>query len=266
MTSVLIVSATVGRVELRRCADSIQQQTHSDVRHLVVVDGVERAAGAESALDGIVGSKPLELVVLPRRTGHSGHFGYRIYGALPLLADEDLVLFLDEDNWFDSDHVETCVDTLRTTGASWAYALRRICMGEGEPACDDDCDSLGFWPKLASLSTDNLSPDEAERHGRYPNLVDSSCYALPRELACAVAPLWQSLHADSVVGSHLVQHYEGACTGRVTVNYALGGGSGTPVSWFLDGNRAVRERYGATQLPWRSAPKAVGPGSIPHSA
>jgi len=156
---------------------------------------------------------------------------------------------------------------MATTGASWAYALRSICSEDGEQICADDCDSLGYWPKYATILPDGvLETDEAGMHKRYPNLVDSSCYFLPRRIACTVAPLWQALHADSVVPSFLVQRYAGACTGNSTVNYALGGGSSTPADWFIDGNERLAELYGQASFPWRGAPREIPPGIIEHPA
>lgn len=235
------------------------------MRHLVVVDGPRFAASADEALAGINHHERIEVLVLPRNTGHSEHYGYRIYGALPLLVDDDIVCFLDEDNWFDGDHVSSAVDALKTTGAEWAYSLRRICTERGETICEDDSDSLGHWPKFATLLTENeLSRPEMDFHARYPHLVDSSCYILPRSVACALAPLWQEMHADSVVPSFLVREHTGVCTGRSTLNYALGGSSGTPDHWFTYGNRGIREVYGTGPLPWRQAPRKLGPGFLEH--
>jgi Glycosyltransferases, probably involved in cell wall biogenesis len=264
--SVVVISASVGRPAVRRCAESVQAQDYPRVRHLVVVDGPEFAAGATQALADISQRKPLDIVVLPQNTGHSKHYGYRIYGAMPLLVDDDIVCYLDEDNWFDPDHVSVMVKALRATGADWAYSLRRICADDGSVICEDDSDSLGYWPKSATILPEGWLDDPAEvlMHKTYPNLVDSSCYALPRPLACSVAPLWQELHADSVVPSFLVPRHSGVCTGRSTVNYTLGGGTGTPPEWFTDGNQILRGLYGPGPFPWRRSPRRLGPGSIPH--
>jgi glycosyltransferase involved in cell wall biosynthesis len=263
--SVVVITASVGRAALRRCAESVQVQDYITVRHLVVVDGPDYSAGATRALADVSRVKQLDVLVLPQNTGHSHHFGYRIYGALPLLADDDVVCYLDEDNWFEPEHVASGIDAMTTTGASWAYALRRICSDDGKQICADDCDSLGYWPKFATMMPDGyLETSEAAMHRRYPNLVDSSCYFLPRRIACTVASLWQAPHADSVVPSFLVRRYAGACSGKSTVNYALGGSSGTPAEWFTEGNDWLRARYGQAPLPWRRRPRKLPPGIIGH--
>lgn len=263
--TVVIITASVGHPGLRRCAESVQDQDYPALRHLVVVDGAGYAGAATDALAMIRRDKPLDLMVLPRNTGHSEHYGYRIYGALPLLVDEDVVCFLDEDNWIEPTHVTSGIAALANTGAAWAYALRAICNDDGEPICVDDSDSLGYWPKFATLlSPGDLQPDEAARHHRDPYLVDSSCYFLPRQLACRLSTHWQELHADSAVASYLVRNHSSTCLGRNTVNYSLGGGSGTPADWFRDGNARLRERYGAASLPWRGTPRRLAPGGGVH--
>jgi glycosyltransferase involved in cell wall biosynthesis len=265
--TVVVITASMGRAELRRCAESVQQQEFANVRHLVVVDGAEYSSGAARALENVSPSKQLDVLVLPWNTGHADNYGYRIYGAMSLLVDDDIICFLDDDNWFDADHVSAAIGALRSTDASWAYSLRRIWTENGVPVCDDDSNSLGYWPKFASmLSVWEIERTEKAMHMRYPNLVDTSCYVLPRQVACAVAPLLQGPEADSVVSSLLVQEYTGVCSGKSTVNYALGGGSGAPADWFTDGNQRIRELYGSAPLPWRQTPQKVGPGSLQHPA
>lgn len=263
--SVVIITASTGRPDLRRCAQSVQQQDFDRVRHLVVVDGPEYAADAAKALDGVGAGKRRDVLVMPWNTGHKIHYGYRVYGAMSCVVDEDIVCFLDEDNWLDSDHVSSAVGALLATGAEWAYSLRRIWTHDGAPVADDNCDSLGYWPKFASmLSVWEIEPEQKARHARQPHLVDTSCYALPRPLAAAMAPLMQELEADSVVSSFLVQQHAGACSGKSTVNYALGGGSGIPADWFTDGNDRIKQLYGSAALPWRQAPRLLGPGALGH--
>lgn len=265
--TVAVVTASLGKTVLRRCAESVQLQDFANVRHLVVVDGPAYWSRVTKALENVSPSKQLDIVVLPWNTGHSIHYGYRIYGAMSLLVDDDIVCFLDEDNWLDSDHVSSAIEALQNTGANWAYSLRKIWTEDGVAICDDDSDSLGYWPKFASmLSVWEIERAQKARHTKYPNLVDTSCYVLPRQVACAVASLLQELEADSVVSSFLVQEYTGVCSGKSTVNYALGGGSGTPADWFTDGNRRIHELYGSAPLPWRQAPRKLGPGSLQHPA
>jgi hypothetical protein len=263
--SVVIITASTGRPDLRRCAQSVQQQDFDRVRHLVVVDGPEYAAAAAQALDGVGAGKQRDVMVLPWNAGHKIHYGYRVYGAMSCVVDEDIVCFLDEDNWLDSGHVSAAAAALLATGADWAYTLRRIWTHDGEPVADDDCDSLGYWPRFASmLSVRETEPRRKAWPARNPHLVDTNCYALPRPLALAVAPLMQEAGADSVVASLLVQQHAGACTGTSTVNYALGGGSGLRAGWFTDGNDRIRQLYGSAALPWRQAPRRLGPGPLGH--
>jgi glycosyltransferase involved in cell wall biosynthesis len=263
--SVVVITASVGRTTLRRCVESVRKQDFANVRHLVVVDGPEYESDAARSLRGITPDERLDVLVLPTNSGRPNNYGYRVYGAMSLLVNEDVICFLDEDNWIDPDHVSSAVDTLQRTGAGWAYALRRVCTDEGEPICDDDSDSLGYWPKFASmLSVWEIDRVEKATHEEFPNLVDTSCYVLPQPVVRAVAPRLFGWNADSEVASYLVREQVGACTGKSTVNYALGGTSGNLAEWFTDGNRRIQELYGSDPLPWRQAPRKLGPGSLQH--
>lgn len=262
--SVVVVTASIGHPALRRCIRSVEDQTYPNLRHLIAVDGQRCESAVKKLLDEVDPRIKLDALVVPYQTGHSGYFGYRLYGAMPLLVDEDIVVYLDEDNWYEPDHVASCVQALTSTGVSWVYAMRTIRSAHGAWLCDDDCDSLGFWSKYATLLDESsLSSEELVRHRAHPNLVDTSCLALDRTLAIRIAPLWSNRHADSVVATHLVENFAGACTGRSTVNYALGGGSGTHVEWFVEGNRQLVERHRGS-LPWRVGVHRLEPGSRSH--
>lgn len=69
--SVVVITASVGRAELRRCIESVQKQDLANMRHLVVVDGPEYRADAARSLDGVDPDDKLEVLVLPHNTGQS---------------------------------------------------------------------------------------------------------------------------------------------------------------------------------------------------
>lgn len=108
--SVSIVTATHRRsdVLLGRCIPSVQAQTYSPVEHLVVIDGPDPALvwqlerfGYRAAAD-----HRRRLVELGRNWGMVGNAA-RAVGAF--LAAGDWICYLDDDNEFDPDHVETMV-------------------------------------------------------------------------------------------------------------------------------------------------------------
>src|SRR5579871_5248921 len=106
--TVTVVTATTGHSELRRAIESVAIQTYARWEHHVFVDGPEWKERADAAIDEIDDDR-LKVVHLPFATGKGGWNGHRIYAAAPYLASSDYVCWLDDDNWFDQNHLETLV-------------------------------------------------------------------------------------------------------------------------------------------------------------
>lgn len=240
MNAVVITPATGAR-ELLQCVRSVQAQRYRRLRHLVVVDGPAFAAPVRRVLRAVRGRRvPLDVLQLPRNTGGGGMMGHRIYAAVPHLVDEDLVLFLDEDNWFDPDHVGALVAAVRKGRLDWAFSLRKIVDRGGAPIANDDCESLGRWPIWWS----------DRRNPQY--LVDTSCFAVRREVWVRLCWVWHNPRgADRLVTHLLRDHFPRfGGSGRYSLNYRLGSGADSPVpSFFLKGNAAMKRRY-PRGFPW----------------
>ncbi|HYV47670.1 MAG TPA: glycosyltransferase family A protein [Myxococcaceae bacterium] len=237
----VVITPTTGAPELLQCARSVQAQTYRRLRHLVVVDGPQFAARARRVLRAVRGRRvPLDVLQLPRNTGGRLYMGHRIYAASPHLVDEDLVLFLDEDNWYEPDHVAALVSAVRRGRLDWAYSLRKVVDRGGALIARDDCESLGRWPIWNS-------PRGAPRY-----LVDTSCFAVRREVLIGISFVWhQPRGADRVVTELLRdQHPRHGCSGRYSLNYRLGSGPDSPVAeFFLAGNAAMARRH-PRGFPW----------------
>ena len=239
--NVVVITPATGARELLACARSVQAQTYRRLRHLVVVDGPKFAAPVRRVLRAVRPRRvPVDVLQLPQNTGAGGLMGHRIYAAMPHLVNEDLVLFLDEDNWYDPDHVAALVAAVRRGKLQWAFSLRKIVDRRGALIARDDCESLGRWPIWWSN----------ERAPQY--LVDTSCFAVRREVLVRVCSAWhQPRGADRVV-THLLRdsfpRFGGS--GRYSLNYRLGGGPDSAVpSFFLEGNARMAKRY-PRGFPW----------------
>lgn len=233
--STVVIVPTVGSPELTQCVTSVLEQTYGNTTCLVVVDGVDFVPTVVERLAGISG---YEMLTLPYNTGAGGHNGQRIRASIPALVPHDVVLFTDEDNWFESNHVETCVASL-AQGSQWCYSLRQIASKEGKVLGPDNCESLGRWPVWVS-----------DQHF----MVDTSCYCLPREIAARMGPAWLTggWGEDRQFYANLSRFFpDFACTGSYTVNYRLGGNPNS-VNWefFQQGNVKMAERY-PEGLPWQ---------------
>lgn len=246
--SVVIITPTTGSKDLTACLESVHEQTYKNVRHLVVVDGLDYYTHALDELGAYYGADQL---ILPTNVGGNGWYGHKIYAAVPYLVDEDVVMFLDQDNWLMPDHVETMINTL-DKGADWAYSLRVIRDKNGEFLCYDNCESLGKWPAWTS-----------HVQGETYYHIDTSCYAVPREiLVRGVCGAWYGKWGqDRKFFSILKQHFPNfEYTGKHTVNYRLAGNEGSvKPEFFIEGNKVMEKHYKPlfyNMFPWE-LPKDV---------
>jgi glycosyltransferase involved in cell wall biosynthesis len=249
MTRVTILTASTGRPALARCIESVATQTHKDIQHLIFADGEEAGHRINHIVAMRDKSVPApDVINLPYSVGKDRWNGHRIYGAGTFLADDksEYLMFLDDDNTIDSNHVESLLaEFAKPSPPAWAYSLRKITDEAGNFLCNDDCESLGLWPSI--LSTKD----------RKDNFVDVNCYFLPRKLAVAIAPVWYRKfrepgqpEIDRVIAANLMPLRHINCTKQYTVNYAVGGSAlSVQPDFFKYGNAAMLKAYNGI-LPW----------------
>jgi glycosyltransferase involved in cell wall biosynthesis len=244
---VTVVTPTTGDRRVLRAVESVAAQSHGNIQHLVVIDN----PGAPAEIKAAIRQHKVDVIELPYATGQDRFQGHRIYGASAFLGKGDYFCFLDEDNWFDADHVASLVEVVKR-GFAWAFSFRKIMDREGNFICNDDCESLGKWPSIL---------------GDHDYLVDTSCYLLPRTIAVQSSPIWFrrtrepfSPDPDRALVGLLRQHklsYEASM--RYTVNYRVGN---TELSvckeFFVQGNRRMLQKYQGN-LPWKARNVAAPP-------
>jgi hypothetical protein len=237
----LVITPTTGAPELTDAIESVITQTYKDVDHLIVVDGFDFSSRVDRTLSdgGIVFGDRINRVDLPYNTGGGGFYGHRIMAAFSHLVNHDLVFFLDQDNWFDPDHVATLVQEITQYNLDWAYSLRKIYNKDKQYVCDDNCESLGRWP----VWVDEIS-----------HLIDSSSYCFKTSFLRQVGHVWDyGWGADrrfyTILKDHF-KHQNYTCTGKHTLCYRLGGNEGSVTGeFFVEGNRKVQEKYNG-KFPW----------------
>jgi glycosyltransferase involved in cell wall biosynthesis len=236
MPKTLVVTPTIGTKHLRRCIEGVQAQTMPGVEHLIVVDGVQHAQRVQQIVEPFLLKKPIHTLVLPFNTGAGGWNGHRIYASIPFLVDYEYLAFLDEDNWYDPEHVELLHRALASNrDAKWAFSLRKIVDKDGNFVANDNCESLGPLCHTVLAWEDFL--------------VDTSCYLLPLSVARTVAPHWMhrakqpgEVEADRAVVAALLGHrpvLPGACSATLTLNYRAAHGQGQ-TDFFQRGNAVMR--------------------------
>jgi glycosyltransferase involved in cell wall biosynthesis len=225
----MVITPTTGKDTVIQAIESVNNQT-IPTEHLLVIDGAK--ASYDLADMDYDWTKTLAMQ-LPENVGADGWYGHRVYAAMPLMVNADYVLFLDEDNWFEPNHVETMLNKIKSKDLMWAYSLRRICDERGEYVCDDDCESLGRYPTFYDHTI---------------NFVDTNCYCFRREFLVTVAHHfyggWGADRPFYKATSAALPSF--GCTGEATVNYRA---PERLLKMFAEGNKLMKDAY--KPLPWR---------------
>jgi glycosyltransferase involved in cell wall biosynthesis len=222
---IMVITPTTGKDTINRAMESVTNQT-IPTEHLIVEDG--KLTNMHIFETGM-----RKVMVLPENVGGNGWYGHRVYAAMPLMVNADYILFLDEDNWFEPNHVETMINKIKSKDLMWAYSLRRICDESGQYVCDDDCESLGRYPAVYDSTL---------------NFVDTNCYCFRREFLVTVAHSfygqWGADRPFYKSASTALPAF--GCTGEATVNYRA---PERLLEMFRGGNKIMKQAYKI--LPWR---------------
>ena len=226
---IMVITPTTGKDTVFKAIESVKAQT-IPTEHMLVIDGAKSWVNFNNK--GTIADICTH-VTLPENVGGNGWYGHRVYAAMPLMVNADYILFLDEDNWFEPNHVETMINKIKSKDLMWAYSLRKICNEAGEYVCDDDCESLGRYPPV---------------YDHLLNFVDTNCYCFKREYLVSVAHTfygqWGADRPFYKAASTNLPSF--GCTGEATVNYRA---PERLLGMFRQGNEDMKRAYG--DLPWR---------------
>jgi hypothetical protein len=178
---------------LRQCHESVAQQSYPCL-HVMVGDGAPVPELCNWSIDHIVLPKPHgDIGSTPRLVGSYHAIGLGI----------DAVAFLDADNWYRPDHVESLVRLSEATGASFLSSSRMLCR-----------------PDRSVIATcPNTDPTK---------FIDTSCMMFKRS-AFPVLAQWVLMPPYAhVIGDRVMLHYvkaagvQEAHSGQHSVFYRCG--------------------------------------------
>lgn len=224
--TVAIITATIGRPSLHRAIKSVQAQSYP-CRHYVFVDGEQYHAKTKEILKDY---PEVIAIYLPMNTGVNKMYNSYINAIAPFLATEEIICYLDDDNWYDKDHVKYLVSDMVNYQTQYAYSLRYYIDNNEEIICEDNDDALGYW-RLKDLFFDiELTiRDKLYTYAlksnllrTYDYLIDVNSYAINKSLAQALATTWikKGNGNDIQITKALIeQQITGICTGKRTVYY-----------------------------------------------
>ena len=241
--SAVVITPTRGIPELAQAMDSTEGQP---CEHWIVIDGAEHAEKA-AALIWAKQYTNKKIILLPENTGTPNNhwskkdgvkfFGNRVYAGISNLVNAEHVLFLDEDNWYEPNHVETMLEMIKQRDHEWAYSLRKCVNLAGEFICNDDCDSLGIFASWRNI-----------------NLVDMNCYCFKTEFLMKINTTlqtdyyWTDRLLSRVAVSTAKDFDSYGCTGLYTVNYRV---RPDAEIFFKQGNEFMQQLYNGN-FPWRA--------------
>jgi len=244
MKPALVITSTIGAPELARAYESVFKQDYTEIYYLVVIDGPEYQEKAESVLNNIPGiknNKCFYKCVLPFNTGRNGYYGHRIIAGFAHLTDFEYICLLDQDNWYEPNHVSSLIEIIEKNNCDWSYSLRKIYDENNNFVCNDDCASLGHWSVYGN-GTDFL--------------IDTSCYCYTNKFYRIYGTIWDygwgadGRFCTTVQKTFKQENFE--CTGLYTLNYQLHESSDFNFpEYFKNGNKLMEMTYGKNNLPWR---------------
>jgi glycosyltransferase involved in cell wall biosynthesis len=245
--SVTVLTPTIGSKKLYDCIESVQKQTYQNINHLIVADG----AAAYEKIDGMFNDNLYQIVktydlskitlsFVPYNTGGEGFYGHRIYAAYSHLVNTDYILFLDEDNWYEPDHVASLVEIMDRDELDFAFSLRKIYSPEKVFVAEDNCESLGLWPIYFT-------------HQNPQYLVDTSSYIFTKDMLIRAGHLWHhGWGGDRRFFNIVRDKFVYDCTRRHTMCYRLDGNSNSvDDKFFINGNQYNLDYYKG-ELPWKT--------------
>jgi glycosyltransferase involved in cell wall biosynthesis len=238
--TVTVITPTIGSPKLTDAMQSVLAQTYEHISHLIVVDGSQYfEAVTKHAYVPKQDRSIASITVTPNNTGGvgDGFYGHRIYAAYPHLINTDYIFFLDEDNWYQPNHVETLVKTLGE-GNQFAYSLREVYDENKNYLCDDNCESLGKWPIWF-------------KHNDPEYLIDTSSFAFTREFLIQVCHLWHwGWGGDRRFYNIVRDKAKHDTSGKHTLCYRLDGNTNSvKPDFFEQGNEENHKRYNG-KFPW----------------
>jgi GT2 family glycosyltransferase len=240
--SVVVITPTVGNPSLLKAVNSVRNQTYKNIKHLIVSDGPDFFDKVHSLLSDIPQDK-ITITTAPINTGANGMYGHRIYASYPHLVNEEYVLFLDEDNWWDENHVQSLVSLIEENHLDWAHSLRKVYVAD-QYLDDDCCECIGRYPIW-------FSTPETKQF-----LVDTSSYCFKRTSLINICQLWHwgwggDRRFFMIIKDNPALPYN--TTGLHTLNYNLpdmNKAYGGDMEFFKKGNEVIKKLYGG-KYPWQ---------------
>lgn len=232
--SAAVVTTTNGRASLKKTVESVYNQTRA-CRHYIVTDGIMSLNDFAAMKDEYQNS---ETLWCSQKVGGKNLEARRLLAASSFLIKEDVIFFLNDDDWYEPDHVESLMQIIED-GNDWAYSHRKIYDEKGKYVCHDLCESLGEEHEIWN------SPGE--------HFVETCSVACKTEMMVRLAQVyWPAGWGPDRVFYHYAKQMFPKFKGskKATMCFTVGGNEmSVQKEFFLIGNEHMRQRY-PNGMPW----------------
>lgn len=232
--TVAVVIITSGRKELEKCVNSVRCQTYPCSVY-IFTDAILSRSEYNAMADKY---SSCHVSYWATKIGGKDLEGRRLIAAAPHLINEDITMFLMDDDWYKPNHVENAVKIIEQ-GHDWTFSFRSIYDKEGNYLFDDNCESLGEYSDCWNTPGERFAETSsvAMKTPAYRNLanvynikgfgVDRHFYKLAKQMY------------PNVKG-----------TGKHTMCFRLGGNEmSVQQDFFVAGNAEMLRRHNGN-LPW----------------
>lgn len=243
---VAVVTPTIGASTFEKCLESVQNQTYENLTHYIFLDGQEYYEQIHHSIYSKGGTRKIKTIEMEENIG-KGWYGHRVYAACSFLVNADVICYLDEDNWYEPNHVEELVNVIKD-GNDWAFSLRKIYDKQGKFLCEDNCESLGKWPVYFNNEVFH---------------IDTSSFAVKHNVATRIGHAWYGQWgADRQFFGAIKQHFPRYdCTRQHSLCYRLDGNPNSVTKDFFDqGNSITNQKYNG-KYPWKEK-RHSSPGEV----
>ena len=233
-----VVTATTNRKELQQTIDSVRSQTYP-VKHYILVDAKVGFADYLK-MRGLYCNDKTVMSYWDGRIDNPDKDGRRWYAGMAHMINEDVTLTLNDDDWYDKDHVESLMEIVNR-GNDWAYSLRKIHDKDGNFLFNDRCEALG-----------DLHEDW---NNKGCNFVDWCMWGMRTEKLKGISailgmPGFGSDREFYRVAKQMFPKY--GTTKKHSFNFRLGGNPGSVTKEFFDaGHKFMADKYGE-MMPWEA--------------
>jgi len=131
---ITVVTATVNRKGLRRCVESVQNQTLRPVRHCILLQQIMRSPVIDLPAPQAV---PIDIRWIPPPQPNI----VQAYNIVESMAETPWVAMLDDDCWWEPRHLETLARLMDRSGADFVWGSTKVHSEETGEEIGMRCDS-----------------------------------------------------------------------------------------------------------------------------